>query len=359
MNNIIKTFIIPVSASNNIGNIFFALGTQYLFQQVFPDAEIVLLSDQAAYWRLIPGPKYRVEPKNSLRYLDYIDADYMVLTGSLLTAQFPRVWEKTLRQLYARGTKLMLVGVGHYDYSPQEVEICRNILKKYPPYVFISRDSETYENIYDLAEHSYDGIDGAYFVTDFYKSIPTTLPPYVVMNFDRRPEPILKVSGPFNAQDSYAFDFAGKQWLVSFPKVKSAVANRLGKAFGYVAWPFGLHGSNQAKVGEYSIIRTDHQINPIMLSRIFRGPNSFAGDLPYSYLNLYSQTELTLSDRIHAVLITLAFGKPAMLFSRSGRASIIERLGVTTIKQQPSYLDLKRLEMEKEAEKDFLRSVKI
>ena len=142
----------------------------------------------------MPGRNYRHEPRNSLRYLDHIRPDYVVVAGSCLTEQFPRIWGESFRHLYQAGTKVLLIGAGHYDYSAKEIELCRDLLKQYPPHVFISRDRRTYEIFRDVSKHSYDGMDCAYFVPDVFEPIQTDLPPYVVLNFDKTPEPFIQVS---------------------------------------------------------------------------------------------------------------------------------------------------------------------
>ncbi len=131
----------------------------------------------------------------------------------------------------------------------------------------------------------------------------------------------------------------------------------LGKGYAFILGPFGLHGTRQKQAGDLMVVRTDHALNPLMLRRIYRGPNAFAGDLPYTYYNLYGQTELTLTDRIHAALVTLSYGRPAMLISRSGRAAIIERVGGEGVTRRPIQLDMGVLAREKQGMIDFLRSV--
>jgi len=358
-----KTFVIPIAWSMNIGNAFVAVGVKYALEQTVPRAKVLLLSDQAAYLNFVPGPKYRREPRNSLHYLEYIRPDYIVLTGSLLTKQFPQVWRTSLKSLVQAGTKTLLISVGHYDYSPEEIEICRNLLREYPPYVFISRDHQTYENLHDTAEYSYDGIDGGYFVPDIFQPIQTDLPPYIVLNFDKTPEPRIQVRsnnfsqppGPFH--NVFSFEFRSQEWLLVFPRIRFALSRLLGKGFGFIFGPIGLHGTAQERVGDLMILRTDHQLNPLMMRRIFRGPNAFAGDIPYTYLNIYAQTELTLTDRVHAALVTMAYGRPAVLFSQSGRALIIERVGGEGVTRKPTYLDIGVLAREKQAMIDFLKSV--
>jgi hypothetical protein len=187
------TVAIPIGWSTNIGNAFFAEGIKYVLERAIPNCRAVLLTDQAAFLNLMPGRNYRHEPRNSLRYLDHIRPDYVVLAGSCLTEQFPRIWGESFRHLCQAGTKVLLIGAGRYDHTAKEIEVCRNLLKQYPPYVFISRDHKTYEVFRDVSKHSYDGIDCAYFVQVF-QPIRTDLPPYIILNFDKTPEPLIRVS---------------------------------------------------------------------------------------------------------------------------------------------------------------------
>lgn len=362
-NNHPATFVIPIGWSPNIGNAFFALGIQWLLERAIPGARVELFSDQAAYLNLVPGPYYRHEPRNSIRYLDYIRPDYIVLAGSLLTDQFPRIWEDSLKVLYEAGTKILLIGVGHYDYSPTEIKRCREILTRYRPFVFISRDHRTFENLHDIADYTYDGIDGAYFMPDVFQPMETALSPYIVLNFDKTPEPWVEILACDSLQPKTSFSqivdfhFEEREWLVQFSKLRLQVARLLGKGASFIMGPLGLYGTHQAQVDEFRIVRTDHQLNPIMPRRIFRGPNAFAGDIPYTYLNIYAQTELTLTDRVHAALVTMAYGCPAMLISQSGRASIIERVGGGDVTRQPTRLDMGVLDREKQSLIDFLQSI--
>lgn len=101
------------------------------------------------------------------------------------------------------------------------------------------------------------------------------------------------------------------------------------------------------KIGEYRIIRTDQRFHPHYRNKIYRQNNSFCADVPYGYLNLYANTVLTLSDRIHACAATLAFGNSAMLFASTDRIGLLERVGVKDITQNPVKVDLAYLTNEK------------
>jgi hypothetical protein len=355
-----KYFVIIAGKwSTNIGNAFFNIGASYLLNKSLSNIKTTFLSDQAAYWNLNPM-SFRREPVGSLKYNNYINPDYVVLQGSLLTKQFPRVWGESFRHFKRKGIKVLLIGVGQFDYTDTEVEICREFLREYSPFIFISRDRETFNNFKDLSINSFDGLDNAFFLPEVFTPVPHDLPPYIILNFDKTPEPRLTVVRRKEltaAHNEINYQFRNEIWNAKFPSARLKLSEHLGKAFDFIMGPLRLGRTNQQMVGDLLLIRTSHQSNPLMLGRMFRGNNSFCDDIPESYLNLYAQTELTLSDRIHAVLITLAYGKPAMLFSRSGRAKILERVGLTRVTKEPEILDLNRLQEEKEAEMAFLRSI--
>lgn len=346
--------------STNIGNAFIQVGAKHIVSQVTASRPVHLMTHQAGYWRY--GKKH--EPANSARLLDHIDAEYVVLSGSLLTYSFPALWRDSLRVLKQRGTRLVLLGVGQFDYSQRETSLCRELLAEYPPAVFVSRDSATYENFKDLAEASYDGIDNAYFLPLAYPKVDLDYPPYVVLNFDKGPEPVCEMAADRDdpvwgrpGYNSCCVPFNSHALQVRFAWHKRVVSDCSGKYYGYVAGILGLKKAKQDCLGEYRLLRTDHQTNPLYHRKLYGGPGAFAMDVPYGYLALYANAALTLSDRIHACVATMAYGGPAMLFSRSPRARIIERVGAETIFQQPTTLDLATLDGMRTAQIEFLQSV--
>jgi hypothetical protein len=80
-------------------------------------------------------------------------------------------------------------------------------------------------------------------------------------------------------------------------------------------------------------------------------------DIPFGYLVLYSNASLTLSDRVHACIVTMAYGGTSMLFSKSPRVGIIEKAGAGSVLQKPTAIDLSALEVMRNEELSFLRAV--
>ncbi|HRS10922.1 MAG TPA: hypothetical protein P5242_07635 [Sedimentisphaerales bacterium] len=346
--------------STNIGNAFFQLGAHYIVSQAACNRPTFLLTDQAGYWQY--GRKR--EPGHSAHLLDHVDAEYVVLCGSLLTYSFPGLWRRSFQIMKERRTRIVLLGVGQFDYSERETSLCRQFLQKYRPHVLVSRDSATYENFRDLAEHAYDGIDNAYFLPLAYPAIQLDYPPFIVLNFDKGPEPICILKETESetvwgrpGYNACCVPFDSGFLDIHFSRPKRWTSDLFGKYYGYVAGLTGLKKAKQERVGRYVLLRTDHQTNPLCHRKLYYGPGAFAMDVPYGYFALYGNARLTLSDRIHACVVTMAYGGAAMLFSKSPRAQIIERVGATTVFQRPTTLDLNMLHEMRNREITFVKSV--
>lgn len=350
--------------STNIGNSLFNLGTLYILNQVLPQAEVILLSDQPAYLDFF---RHKT-PKNSLKIFNYVSPDYIVLHGSVLQRRFPQIWSESLDIMRKKGTKIIFISAGLSDYTDLEIEICKRYLKRNPPFLFISRDSETFKHFFHLAKYSYDGIDSAFFLPEVFSPIEIDLPPYIIFNFNKYTEPKVSIiyddAALISEQNqskelvrSRMFYFLGKMWKVEFPLIKYYISKQLQKFYPYMEALFPFCNRRSTYIGDYMIVRTDHQINPIFLRKVFRGPHTYVWDTPYTYLCLYANTTVTFSDRVHACVATLAYGKPAMLFSQSGRSRILNRIGAQDIYRQPTTVSQAKLSEEKKSLLNYLKSI--
>jgi hypothetical protein len=118
------------------------------------------------------------------------------------------------------------------------------------------------------------------------------------------------------------------------------------RSFIFLDSLLGLNGGPERIDGKL-IVRTDHRYNPFLMKKNYRAPMMYSGDVPYSYLNIYANSDLTISNRVHACVATVSYGNPAMLFTRSPRAYLLKRLGLDNIKNEPQRVDLGFLRDEK------------
>lgn len=329
-------------ASTNIGNDFFTRGIEYALQKAVPDYNIIITQNLPGYyWR-----EGMANPGNSFNYLENLDLDYLVLTGPLFDTRFPILWKSTLSRLIKKGTRIMFFSAGSQKYDKNERDTVRKYLKTIEPYALITRDTPTYEAYGDLMEHSYDGIDFASFVNDYFKPYPIDLEKYIILNFDTGPEPQFGDETRFGDQ----FIFKGRHW--SYRKKN---LNKIGKIL-YRKFP-GIYKYHNSRFGEFRTIRLVNYVNPGTRKQIFRYPDTFSSELANDYLNLFANSEGILSSRVHSCLASLAFGKEAMLFSKTLRGQLFDRFGLQEIRKNAVSLDADWLAQEKELMINFLKTI--
>ncbi|MFK7759589.1 MAG: polysaccharide pyruvyl transferase family protein [Phycisphaerales bacterium] len=328
--------------STNIGNAFFQLGAVYAIEQAYPGAHVFPIGDQAGYWNTKAG-----NHPDSIDYVKHLDLDAVVILGPYVRPEMTGVVSDMIRTQHEKGAKIIVLAAGMMQYDSGTVDLSRSLMKECPPHIFTSRDTETYDALGDLAEFAFDGVDVATFVSDLFPKVPTDLEPYIAMNFDQIPEPVIAKSGAFSGRVDRSFEFEGETWNVRHPKHRTELCYKH-RAYIFLDSLLGLNGGPERIDGKL-LVRTDHRYNPFLMKKNYRAPMMYSGDVPYSYLNIYANSDLTISNRVHACVATVAYGNPAMLFTRSPRAYLLKRLGLDKIKDEPQRVDLGFLRDEKNA----------
>ncbi|MGD0996432.1 MAG: polysaccharide pyruvyl transferase family protein [Candidatus Bathyarchaeia archaeon] len=244
--------------------------------------------------------------KNTNNFYDLsftLNADFVVLSGCVLSNQLS-LFSRSLKYHTEKNRKIILNAVGGATYSKAEVEIVGNYLKELKPYAFISRDHQSFKNYQEFAQHSYDGIDAAYFVSDYFSPPHLNIPSYVVFCFDSQSEPKINL--------------------------------------------------------DCDIVRTSHYAYPFSVSRakkIYKKNNLMVSDNPTDYLTLYGNAKELHSDRVHACVAALSLGKPCKLYSKTKRRLILDRVNLGDITKGLTVLNLEMINKEKKKQINFLKEV--
>jgi hypothetical protein len=304
---------------DNIGNAFIDLGSLYSIRKALKESNVVLSSNWPKCFlsrgalsnlvRVLDG-SITDSTSNLFDVREAIKADYAVFSGATLGERYMKscFFDKLLKK--NKNTKFIINGGGGGPYSEREIEIVRDHLKRINLYAFISRDEKAFKAYEGIAEHSFNGIDCSFFINDYFKPPTLDLPRYITLTFDKIKEPKL---------------------------------------------------NNEKR----TIIRTHHWCwsESGFLKRLlyykggFNKKNTLISDLPEDYLIIYANTEETHSDRVHGCVPTLAFGKPAKLYSDTPRALLFDRVNAGTIKNRLTYPDMKKIEKEKERQVRFLSEI--
>ena len=329
--------------STNIGNAFYGLGCLHALSKACPDANIISAQNQPGYfWQI-----NKANPKNAFDYLGCINAEYFVMSGPMIDKHFVSYWGESLIKIAERGAKLILLSVGCGSYDEQEKRIVRKFMKEIGLHAIITRDTYTYENYGDLAAHSHDGICFAFFVNDYFKPYGLDVKPYVVFNCDRMPEPIFVES----VNNQSGLSLFGKEWQCKLKNIPEYIYK--GIAFLNV----DVNKPYQHSFSGYEIIRTRHAAQPSAAKKLFAAPNTLVSDVPDDYLNIYANAEAVLSDRVHACVPALAFGKPAMFFGNTPRSRLFDRVGLGDIRKRPVTISQDYLRAEKDDLLKFIGNI--
>lgn len=337
----------------NIGNAFFNIGGRWIAEQLFP-GQVSEILDQPGYRTF--NRKSKGNPPKDFGLLAKLDVEYLILQGPMLTSTFRTLWEPTFKALRARGTKIILLSAAFFHYTEKEISDAVGFLKEYPPLLISTRDADSYSHIKDLIPNTYSGIDSAFFAPKAYNPVKFDTDPYICMNFDQYPEPNIQVhpDGKTPPRDyDRTFQALGQTWYASQPKFINRFAGK-GQWQCYLAALMDFR-KMPTRIGGYEIVRTDHRFNPHITWKVYQHPNAVASDEPFTYFSLYAGTQLTLSDRVHACVATLAYGNPAMLYHPTPRARLFARVGLGEIRERPMTLDQEYLERERMNELEFLK----
>jgi hypothetical protein len=335
--------------AQNIGNAFFNIGGKWILGEIFGHDNVQFIQDQPAYRTFYDQSKGA--PRNYANLLSDLDVEYVVLQGPMLTTTFRAIWEPAFREYRRRGIKVILLGAAFFKYTPQEISAAKAFIEEYPPVIISTRDAQTYEIINKWVPFTYNGIDSAFFVPKAFKPL-NFKSGYMTLNFDRFPEPTITLGDVPQQKPHFSFAFDDNTWNLHVPAVQNYLANR-GKAHAYLGHLLDFRTLPES-INGIKIIRPEHRYAPHMTHKIYQHPNSFVSDEAFTYFSVYAGTKLTLADRVHACVMTLAYGNPAMLFTTSPRQALFARLGLNAIRTCPVTLAPEYLESERQAELNFL-----
>lgn len=283
--------------SPNIGNAFVNIGIEMIVRKVFKDCEIIYSADVANKWFFGVPTNSDQYKNNSFNITKYMDIDLVVWGGMILTRYNFELAENIFMQFSKKEIPILFIGAGADEYTKEEADYVADILKHIDYVGIITRDDKTYDlfSKYDFLKWKIaKGIDAAFFVSEY--NVPElNIEPYDVECFDR-----------INA-------------------------------------PYIEHENKK-------VIKTHHDCFGKLPIRYINEPNTLVSELPYDYLTLYKNVNITYTERVHACIATLAFGNKAKLFSNTVRATLFDKVienGEQKIKNGVVCVDRTKLDSEK------------
>lgn len=306
-------FLIENSTWQNIGNGFYQWSLYYIFCRLF-GAQHVGMTDGPINLGFRTNHFFQ---KNEFDVREIHDADIFVFSGPILDGRFERDYFSLIRSLHERGKKYAILSA-HGDPSTGGGHMVKKMLSNYPPIAFSSRDRPTFnffgEHIAE--ERKFDGICAAFL-------LPFNLPTAGV-----RSECKYVSYSIYNEAEPKVTWYTDKYGEPNVDSVEVARAPRRGwRFYRHLEWIEATKLPREYK--GFRILRPVHGLGYKFSHLNFARPNSYVSFNPLSYASLYAGTHLTVSNRVHACVMTLAYGKPAFYYGNTPRNAIFERIGLS------------------------------
>lgn len=329
--------LVENSTWNNIGDGFYQSALFVLIKQLYPEATVLM--EEGPIYRAF-RPKSLKQKQNALHLMNYQSADLHIFSGPMIRQILTNYRQKII-DLKAAGQQYALISASSAGISEELRKETGEFFQKFPPLFLSSRDEETYKKFKDYVKNSYNGICTAFLVN---KMLPVDQLDedfkFFISSFYRELEPVYKVKGEVDITN------------IELERKKNffGIDHRFSRHFN------GLR-PKQDMVNGHKIVRVQQEVSTKFNHITFAQPNSFVSFNLLSYLALYKSAAFTISDRVHSCAVSLAFGKPARLFTNSPRAGIFNRLGFDHKKDNGiMYPNMEIIDTEAEKLSSFIKS---
>lgn len=330
--------LVENSTWNNIGDGFYQSALYVLIKKLYPDATVLM--EEGPITRAF-RPKSDWQKKNTLELMNYQSADLHIFSGPMIR-QILSNYKQKIMDIKAAGEQYAFISASAAGISEELRKETGEFFLKYPPLFLSSRDEFTYNQFKDYIKNSYNGICTAFLVN---KMLPVDqLRPdfrFFISSFYRELEPFYKM----------------KNGEVDLNTIE---LDRKANYFG-ISHRFSRHLNRfrpqQESLNGHKIVRVQQEVSTKFNHINFALPNSFLSFNLLSYLALYKSADFTISDRVHSCAVSLAFGKPARLFTKSPRAGIFTRLGFDYSKNNGiMYPNMDIIDVETEKLSSYIKS---
>ena len=228
--------------------------------------------------------------------------DLLIVPGMTICAEYIRVAGPAVLQAVRNGAKVLFLGAGGEFYDKKENVEFLNFLDAVQPIGIRTRDVGTYEMLKGWNMDVCLGMDCAFFANDFFKPPQLALDPFVASNFDMGEEP---------------------EFIKSIPNV----------------------------------VRTNHCANFPVLEAVYKLLNVMVSDVPTDYLTVYANAKEVYSDRVHACVVSLAYGTPVRFYYKTPRSGLFGPVGAEAVAKELTVLDRDHFQKIKNEQVEWTRRV--
>lgn len=290
------------STWNNIGDAFYQSCIEHAFKVAHPNHRIVTFDGpsnrafRAGFWI-----------KNAIDIRQYFRADHFVFSGPIISSSFIDRYSELIQAIKDAGKSYSLISV-HASASGQDLDTISEFLKLYPPSALHTRDDYTYTKLRGIADYEFPGVCFAFFARSL-SSIPEVVldDPYICSSFYAMQEPEFAV-----IRD----DEGEVERLILKRKPTTILPWRVARHLQFLR-------SYRNEQDGFRVLRPVH--DAFRFPNVsFARPNSYLTYNPMIFLSIYKYCAATISDRVHAGVVSLSFGKPALIVRRDNRYELFK-----------------------------------
>ncbi|MGJ3247561.1 MAG: polysaccharide pyruvyl transferase family protein [Elainellaceae cyanobacterium] len=335
-----KSILIENSTWNNVGDGFYQFPIYYLLKSMYGNVSNVAMIDGPINraFRLNSPSKKRFK-NNAFNISKIYDGNIYIFSGPIFRAGFLENYASFIEEIKRKGADyLILSSHSSLEENSHELSKIISFLQEYPPLGLSSRDRYTFDLLNPFIKNCYDGLCCA-----FYSYILCPLPKlkssnkYITLSFYKNFEPNIYIK-------------IENEEIVNI-NIQPYRLEKYSLFWKYLRH-FEFLRNVPSSYDSYEIIRPNHGIGTSFINVDFSKPNSYLSFNPLSYLSLYQGTSLTISDRVHSCVVTLAAGKPVVFYSNyiksnDRRPQIFERAPISCDPRTGAYVaDLTKIESE-------------
>jgi len=253
----------------------------------------------------LPEPKRpndHVPDSQIFSVMEHARYDLLIVPGMTICSEYIRVNGRAVLQAVRNGAKVLFLGAGGEFYDKNENVEFLNFLDAVQPIGIRTRDVGTYEMLKDWHKDVCLGMDCAFFANDFFKPPQLAIDPYIASNFDMGEEP---------------------EFINAFPHV----------------------------------VRTNHRAVGPVHEKIFARRNMMISDVPTDYLTVYANAKEVYSDRVHACVVSLAYGTPVRFYYKTPRSGLFGPVNAESVANELTVLDRDHFQKIKNEQVEWTRRV--
>ncbi|MAT39314.1 MAG: hypothetical protein CL946_06895 [Ectothiorhodospiraceae bacterium] len=298
----------------NIGDGFVKIGAEHILREVFGQENVSVCSALGANKFEMIGDGAANPDFPSLLDVIADDLEVVAIAGCVLNEKLVRLARKL--EGLPNKPKIVFLGAGGYGYDKATVSKIRETLERIEPFLLVARDHESLEHYGDLFDHSYKGMDCAYWVADAVSPVESDSK-YTIRTFNRMLDPGRS---------------AGKVIRCEHVPLRPSIEPRA-----------------------RSILRNIYRLMKPETSK--QDYEAFYSDDVGEYLKLYSGACEVHTDMVHATVASVSYGIPVQMYYRSGREGVLTSVLGDEVFKRLFVGDLEDLNQKKNTEIGKLKKI--